>query len=568
LLVVLVGSIVAALGLVPASVGATRSTTKRPKPRPPVSHCGRVPVGWTVVASDARAVIIKRDLKRTVRNEKIGWSWRYCLRPLGLYYTLLEDSSDDYDSTTFTDPVLSGRYAATTEQDTQEASCMLGVHVFRLGTARALNAGGGQPSECAPYVSISGLAVNSRGFAVWRQSSAVQQTTFTWIDGVSCPSVSLCVAVDTAGNVLSSTDPTGGRAAWSVAPHVTGGGAAPNSPGAVSCPTTVFCAAVSGSIVLTSTDPAGGASAWHAAIVDDKGLTSISCASESLCVAGDYAGDLLISTDPTGGASAWTKVAVDTALSPAAPAGEPTPGTFTSVSCPSTALCVATDTHGRVVTSTNPTGGAQAWSIAKVDTGPDPGLSVTCPSASLCIAPASADSTGGNVAISTNPAGGAGAWALTHIDTGREPIAAACATNLLCVVFEDRAGAVLTSTNPAGGPAAWTVSTAPILYPPVSSASCPSVSLCIAAGEDGTILSSTDPTGGGATWSAAPVEVLDCPLTTPCIAEQLYASAPDTAAQVLDSVPPGTGNVISDPSLNGNVVTWTDAGVARQVTLH
>jgi hypothetical protein len=34
--------------------------------------------------------------------------------------------------------------------------------------------------------------------------------------GVSCPSTSLCVAVDGAGNVVTSTNPTGGGAAWTV----------------------------------------------------------------------------------------------------------------------------------------------------------------------------------------------------------------------------------------------------------------------------------------------------------------------------------------------------------------
>ena len=33
-------------------------------------------------------------------------------------------------------------------------------------------------------------------------------------DAVSCPSVSLCVAGDENGNILTSTDPTGGASAW------------------------------------------------------------------------------------------------------------------------------------------------------------------------------------------------------------------------------------------------------------------------------------------------------------------------------------------------------------------
>jgi hypothetical protein len=241
------------------------------------------------------------------------------------------------------------------------------------------------------------------------------------------------------------------------------------------------------------------------------------------------------------------------------------------VSCPSTTLCVATDWDGNVITSTDPTGGAKAWSIANVDSAPHLHalVGVSCPSPSLCIAPAS-DSSGGNLAVSTSPAGGAGAWTLDHIDGDLELVGAGCASNSLCVAF-DTAGDVLSSTDPTGGPAAWTVA------PPSSSlipsgglsfvsVSCPSVSLCIAAGGRGVIVSSTNPAGGSSAWTAAPVDVPECAVTTPCIAEELFA-ADDSGAHVLDSSPAGTGQVISDPSLSGNVVTWTDAGAARQVTL-
>jgi hypothetical protein len=34
------------------------------------------------------------------------------------------------------------------------------------------------------------------------------------VDSISCPSTTLCVAVDSAGNVVGSTGPTGGASAW------------------------------------------------------------------------------------------------------------------------------------------------------------------------------------------------------------------------------------------------------------------------------------------------------------------------------------------------------------------
>ncbi|MHB1930279.1 MAG: hypothetical protein ACYCUG_12815, partial [Acidimicrobiales bacterium] len=85
--------------------------------------------------------------------------------------------------------------------------------------------------------------------------------TFT---GISCPSVSLCVAVDVNGNVVTSTNPTGGVSAWTAA-NVDPG----NTLSGVSCPSASLCVAVDGSgNVVSSTNPTGGASAWTAANVD------------------------------------------------------------------------------------------------------------------------------------------------------------------------------------------------------------------------------------------------------------------------------------------------------------
>ncbi len=56
---------------------------------------------------------------------------------------------------------------------------------------------------------------------------------------MSCLNSSLCVAVDGAGNVITSTNPTGAAAAWTVT-HVDGS----NMMDGVSCPTTSLCVAV------------------------------------------------------------------------------------------------------------------------------------------------------------------------------------------------------------------------------------------------------------------------------------------------------------------------------------
>jgi hypothetical protein len=55
------------------------------------------------------------------------------------------------------------------------------------------------------------------------------------------------------------------------------------------------------------------------------------------------------------------------------------------VSCSSATSCVAVDGNGNVVTTTNPTGGASAWTTSDAAGSADM-TAVACPSASLCVA--------------------------------------------------------------------------------------------------------------------------------------------------------------------------------------
>jgi hypothetical protein len=84
----------------------------------------------------------------------------------------------------------------------------------------------------------------------------------------------------------------------------------------------------------------------------------LTCATPSLCVAFDQAGNVITSTNPTGGASAWST------------APGPDSGSTYSASCPSKSLCVAINGSGRIGTSTNPAAGATTWSSQLVDAPP------------------------------------------------------------------------------------------------------------------------------------------------------------------------------------------------------
>jgi hypothetical protein len=164
---------------------------------------------------------------------------------------------------------------------------------------------------------------------------------------LSCPSVSLCVAVDSKGNVLTSTQPSDPSSkAWKTTPVEQGPSfeSVPASLGAVSCPTSRLCVAVDDAgNVFTSTDPTGSAGAWKKTRLGiDYPLDKVTCGSISWCVAFGQTGDVITSTDPTGGAAAWTVTPVD-------------PDTYlTALSCPTAWLCVASDENGNVFLATIP----------------------------------------------------------------------------------------------------------------------------------------------------------------------------------------------------------------------
>jgi hypothetical protein len=206
-------------------------------------------------------------------------------------------------------------------------------------------------------------AARAAGLLSWSPPQPIEQGGVADLAHVSCPSTSLCVAVDAFyGDVVTSTNPTGGASAWTATNIDSRNGNPGSALNGVSCPSSSLCVAVDGSgKVLTTSNPTGGASAWTTTHVDPEssGFSAVSCPTTSLCVAVDSSGNVVTSSDPTGGAAAWTAAAIDTTFIPET--GTTTTEPLTGVSCPSAELCVAIDAKGQVLTSTNPTGGASAW---------------------------------------------------------------------------------------------------------------------------------------------------------------------------------------------------------------
>lgn len=304
---------------------------------------------------------------------------------------------------------------------------------------------------------------------------------------VSCASLKLCVAVDDRGNALSSRDPFASSGTWSTAQLGHFG------LNAVSCPSESLCVVSDNQgNVLTSTNPSGGASTWTATHVSPPAIDAISCPKVTLCVGVDFSGNVVTSTNPTGGASAWSSTYVDSAFKPGCgPHGEPCQASTLDVGCNSAPLCAVTDDDGNVITSTDPTGGSHAWTLAHVENQASPNsrpviFSALCPSSTACLA----TDVFGNTITSTNPTGGAHAWQLTHVDHARP----ACGTPSGCGATALRLG------------------------------SCPSVSFCVAFDSVGNALGSANAIARRPSWTSTPVEVgvdltsISCPVVSRCLA--------------------------------------------------
>ena len=518
-------------------VGSVRGTTLdwRPLPASARHACNR-PTGSTVLDSTRDAVVYSK-----------GGAVYGCLKALGRP-RLLPDTSGCYCGPV-TAVRLAGRFAVLQSDFGKPPMVSESDNLYDLssGNFTGLVSVPSQTPDGSSGNALDSLALDSSGFAAWRETVRAP----LGIVAVSCPSESLCVAGDVAGNILSSTNPTGGPAAWTSAAVSSN-----QSIHGVSCPTTLLCVAGDwAGNILTSTDPTGGANAWTKTTVDPEAfINTVSCPSTSLCVAAGGAkggGDtILTSTSPAGGAGSWSSVSIASG------------GVVTAVSCPSVSLCVATTSTGEIFTSANPTGGANAWTETAVDPG---GFlsTVSCPSVALCVAGGSdaAGYSNGEILTTTRPGGGAGAWTKTTVDPGMtyHPVgvdALFCPSMLLCVAG-DNSGNILTSIDPTGSASAWMKTSFEPGETSLSTISCPSVSLCVAAGGQGELVTSTDPARGASTWTHA------------TLSEQLYGYD-DEGTRVVDTAPPGQGNSIGDVSLGGDslILSWTHDATQRQLELH
>ena len=349
---------------------------------------------------------------------------------------------------------------------------------------------------CAALALIGPAAASA---ATWSVTTLVDDEVGGALFGISCPTVSLCVATGADSLVATSTNPTGGPSAWRVV-HPGGSNELENvNPGGggvlylgdqirgISCVSVSLCVGVAlNDRVFSSTNPAGGDGAWKVVSLSGEKephthMTGVSCPTLSLCVAVAYGGKVVTSTDPAGDASAWTKVDLPFAVD------------LRGISCPTASFCAAVDNEGRIVTSTNPLGGPGAWKLVGAPAGAGSLNGISCSSPDFCVT-ANAD----QFITSTNPTGGVAAWRAVSAGTGLPVKGVSCPAVSACAAVDNNSDA-LTSSDPTSANWAFTN----VIPAPLSAKgsgqngmfgiSCPSASLCVAAGASEQIISSTDP---------------------------------------------------------------------------
>ena len=286
------------------------------------------------------------------------------------------------------------------------------------------------------------------------------------IDGVgtpsaiSCPSESLCVAVDRSGWVFTTGEPLAAAPSWSAGKVDFGHGLS-----SVSCASASLCVAVDDhGRAFASPNPAAGAGSWSGAtpIDGETPLTGVSCPTASLCVAVDSQGGLLASTNPVTGAwGSTTKADAGNHLR--------------AVSCAGASQCVAVDDAGNALASAAPA--SNSWSARRIDA--EQGLSAISCQGGNCVA---VDEHGG-VLASANPVAPSPTWSYTPLDQSGQPAGVSCSSAGLCVAV-DSVGLAFAGEDPLSPLPQWAASSADPGHALVG-VSCMAVGLCVGVDSSG-----------------------------------------------------------------------------------
>jgi hypothetical protein len=200
----------------------------------------------------------------------------------------------------------------------------------------------------------------------------------------------------------------------------------------------------------------------------------------ALCIAVDNQGNMLTSSTVTAPTPAWRFSNVDET------------NLIASISCPALELCVAVDSLGNTLISTDPAAQVPTWTIALRDQLAG-FASVSCPSTTLC----AAGDTKGNVAISTDPSTGSPTWKLTNVDGvstrrfGSKSLTIGCAQGGGLCAAGDFAGRVVVTTDVTAPKPRWKLQVIDgkgSKARAITGMSCPTTSTCVAVDDAGNVL--------------------------------------------------------------------------------
>ncbi len=331
------------------------------------------------------------------------------------------------------------------------------------------------------------------------------------LTAVSCPSSQSCTAVDSNGSVFQMD-----QGAWKIAKQFS------EQMTSVSCWSAKQCVAVGFDGFLASSSKGS----WTRIRTNTTAeFTAVSCASPTLCVAVDGAGDGTVFNPSTNALQVASQI--------------DTTGTLVGIACANaTSSCLAVDDAGGVLTFNNGFGPVTTVASATAFT------SVACPSAATCLA----STTDGSVMTfdHANPTSSqevSGGVSLTGISCSSTTMCTATTDTGQAVVTNGLTSVVTTSLSPDGlvavscsgtsdcvaltpwsavrllGTTVGTSTTLEATHGVATDLSCASHVLCAAVSSNGYVS-----TFNGTTWSqplqaaAAALSSVSCPTNTFCLA--------------------------------------------------
>jgi hypothetical protein len=297
------------------------------------------------------------------------------------------------------------------------------------------------------------------------------------LSAVSCVRSSACVAVDAAGDVLTTSDPSGSGGEWTRV-HVEGAQPPEEFPTQkVSCASESLCLLIGGPVggVFASRNPLSGSPEWVPEHIDPEGgLTDVSCVMPSLCVASGEHGEILTSTEPTSSGS-WILHHLSAS------------GRIAAVSCGPPSLCVAVEALRGIFVTTNP--GSGEWQNVALPWSPPPQPSelqpfgVSCVEGPLCVVSGESE-----IFATTNPTGGASAWIPVGSDGGGGGVS--CDPAPRCVAFSGSSNSGLITSGAPTTVGSWVGHFAGFRF--MSGVACIEASWCVAIDPSGDEFVSTE----------------------------------------------------------------------------